>query len=120
VDGSVDLGGDTLLQLSFINGFVASASASQSFVLIDAAGGLSGSFLNVQDGERLAVAGGSGSFVVHCGNGTTLSLGNFQVAAVPQLSTWGLIGLGLAVLGWRARQSSKPRNPPLWCAQSRA
>ncbi|MEO3690707.1 beta strand repeat-containing protein [Roseateles paludis] len=102
VGGSVDLGGDTVLQLSFINGF--SAAAGQSFVLIDAAGGVFGQFGNVADGERLSVQDGRGSFVVHYGSGPGLVLSDFQAAAVPEPGTWGLMGLGLAVLGWRARR----------------
>ena len=123
VGGSVDLGGDTTLQLSFINGFV--ADAGQSFVLIDAAGGLSGSLLNVADGERLAVAGGAGSFVVHYGNGTQLSLSDFQAAAVPGADDLGLDGsrprsARLAGAPPALLISLPAQEPPLWCAQSRA
>jgi hypothetical protein len=50
------------------------------------------------------VQGGSGSFVVHYGSAPGLVLSDFQAAAVPEPGTWGLMGLGLAVLGWRARR----------------
>jgi hypothetical protein len=73
-------------------------------VLIDAAGGVFGQFGNVADGERLSVQDGRGSFVVHYGSGPGLVLSDFQAAAVPEPGTWGLMGLGLAVLGWRARR----------------
>ena len=81
VGGSLDLGGDTLLSLSFINGFV--ATAGQQFQLIQADGGLFSNFANVADGDRLLTADGSGSFLVHYGNGQGLVISDFQAAALP-------------------------------------
>ncbi|MFG6463427.1 beta strand repeat-containing protein [Roseateles sp. DXS20W] len=102
VDGSVDLGGDTVLQLSFINGFT--AAAGQRFELIQAGGGLFGQFANVADGGRLPMADGTGSFLVHYGNGQGLVLSDFNTAAVPEPSSWALLLSGAALLAWRRRR----------------
>lgn len=102
VGGSVDLGGDTVLQLSFINGFT--AAAGQQFALIQAGGGLFGQFANVADGGRLQVADGSGSFLVQYGDGQRLLLSDFQAAAVPEPSTWALALAGAGLLAWRHRR----------------
>lgn len=101
VGGSVDLGQDTRLSLSFINGFV--ATAGQQFQLIQADGGLFGNFANVADGARLLTADGSGSFLVHYGNGQGLVISDFQAAAVPEPSSWALLLSGAALLAWRRR-----------------
>jgi hypothetical protein len=105
VGGSVDLGFDTVLKLSVINGFT--ALAGQSFELIHASGGLFGQFANVADGARLMLDDGSGSFVVHYGNGTSLTLSNFSAAAaVPEPSSWALMlgGAGLLLAALRRRR----------------
>lgn len=103
VGGSVDLGGDTVLNLSFIGGFT--ALAGQSFELIHADGGVFGQFANVADGARLLMADGSGSFVVHYGNGTSLVLSDFSTAAaVPEPSSWALLLGGAGLLAWRRRR----------------
>lgn len=105
VGGSVELGGDTLLSLSFINGFV--ATAGQQFQLIQADGGLFGNFANVADGARLLTADGSGSFLVHYGNGQGLVISDFQAAAVPEPSSWALLLSGAALLAWRRRATKQ-------------
>ncbi|MFG6440162.1 autotransporter-associated beta strand repeat-containing protein [Pelomonas margarita] len=101
VGGSIDLGGDTLLRLSFIDGFV--ATAGQQFQLIQADGGLFGNFANVADGARLLTTDGSGSFLVQYGNGQGLVISDFQAAAVPEPSTWALMLGGAGLLAWRRR-----------------
>lgn len=105
VGGSVDLGGDTVLQLSFIGGFT--ALAGQQFQLINAGGGLFGEFANVADGGRLLTADGAGSFIVHYGDGQGLVLSDFSAAAVPEPGTWALMLGGAALLAWRRRQCQR-------------
>lgn len=101
IGGALDLGDGTLLRLSFIGGFT--ATASDQFELIQTGGGLFGQFANVADGERLALTDGSGSFVVHYGDGQRLLLSDFQATAVPEPASWALMLAGAAWLGWRQR-----------------
>lgn len=105
VGGSVDLSGDTVLRLSFIDGF--QAGAGQQFQLIQASGGLFGEFANVADGARLLTADGAGSFLVRYGSGQGLVISDFQVAAVPEPATWALMLGGAGLLAWWRRFSSK-------------
>jgi T5SS/PEP-CTERM-associated repeat protein len=65
VTGQAALNGQ--LQLALINGF--EPSAAQVFSVMQA-GGLSGAFNNVANGQRLVINGGAGSFIVNYGPGS--------------------------------------------------
>lgn len=101
VGGMLDLGDGTELRLSFIDGFT--ATAGQQFELIHTGAGLFGQFANVADGARLLTSDGSGSFLVHYGDGQTLVLSDFQTTAVPEPGTWALMAAGAGLLAWRRR-----------------
>jgi len=103
VGGSVELGG-AVLKLSFIEGFGAQAQAGQSFLLLQAGGGIFGQFSNVASGERLLTADGTGSFLVRYGEGQGLLLSDYAVAAVPEPSSYALLLSGLGLLSWMARR----------------
>ncbi|MFG6415325.1 autotransporter-associated beta strand repeat-containing protein [Roseateles sp. DC23W] len=107
VGGAVDLGSDTLLTLDFIAGFAAQVRPEQRFQLLNAGGGLFGQFANVADGGRLLTADGTGSFIVHYGDGEGVYLSDYAAAAaVPEPSTWLLMGLGLVGVWLRGRRQT--------------
>jgi T5SS/PEP-CTERM-associated repeat protein len=62
-EGSASLDGE--LQLVLIGGFA--PTAQQTFAVFDTAGGLTGAFSNVANGQRLTTIDGLGSFLVHYG-----------------------------------------------------
>jgi hypothetical protein len=82
--------------LSFTNGFQFSITSADTLTLFSTSNALSGTFAGTPNGSRLTTTDGFGSFQVnYLSNSLTLS--NFQ--AIPEPSTWALLGLGsLAVL----------------------
>ncbi|HVU35716.1 MAG TPA: PEP-CTERM sorting domain-containing protein [Opitutaceae bacterium] len=100
VSGNVTVGG--LLNVKFLNTFANSVLSSETFQILTA-GGLTGLFSNVGNGQRLLTMDGLGSFQVNYGgslNGITLS--NFE--AVPEPSTYALLALGLLVVAAGVRR----------------
>ncbi len=66
ITGSALLDGN--LQLKLIDGLV--PSADDSFVILEAASGIFGMFVNVANGQRLTTSDGTGSFLIHYGVGS--------------------------------------------------
>ncbi len=94
------------LAVSFTNGFHVSVQPTDTFTLLSTinANGLTGTFIGIANGTRLLTADGHGTFLVNY-SGNALLLSNFT--AVPEPSTYVLLGLGAAVvfLAHRRRRS---------------
>lgn len=108
--GSAALGGATL-GVSFFGGFENSVLATDTFTILAAAGGLSGTFAGLPHGSRVNTADGFGSFRInYVGNGVVLS----QFAPVPEpgavglaaTAAWGLVRL------WRGRRDRRDVSAP--------
>ena len=67
-----------------LNGFV--PSASNTFTLLNAAGGIFGVFSNVTTGQRLTTVDGIGSFVVNYGPGSGFNQSQIVLSAFESLS----------------------------------
>lgn len=101
---SVDLKGSLLL--SFANGFQFSIAPSDTFTLISTSAALSGGFSGIANGSRLATLDGFGTFQVNYLS-HALTISNFE--AVPEPSTFALLGLGaigLGIVRFRQRRRS--------------
>jgi T5SS/PEP-CTERM-associated repeat protein len=84
ITGNAILGGQ--LQLAMLGGFI--PTASNTFTVLNAAGGVFGVFTNVTTDQRLTTNDGIGSFLVHYGPGSAFNqnqivLTNFELVALP-------------------------------------
>ncbi len=109
VGGSATLAGN--LSLHFLNGYQASVTPGATFTVFTAsgAGGLTGSFANIVNGQNLLTADGTGFFRVNYGTGSAFAansivLSNFVATAVPEPSTYAMLGLGALVVFWQVRR----------------
>jgi hypothetical protein len=103
VGGNATLGGQ--LALTFLSGYESSVLPEHTFTVLSAEG-LSGLFTNVANGGRLLTLDGAGSFQINYGVGSAftgltnhLVLSDFQ--AIPEPSTWVLLGFGAFLIGLR-------------------
>ncbi|TVR51102.1 MAG: hypothetical protein EA425_07910 [Puniceicoccaceae bacterium] len=81
ITGTALLGGR--LELSMIDGFV--PEAHHTFTILNAAGGLFGTFANITTGQRLETADGRGSFFVHYGPGSPFNPNHIVLTAFETL-----------------------------------
>jgi hypothetical protein len=98
VAGATTLGGT--LTLTFAYEFQSSVTNANTFTLLNA-GTISGSFLNVANGQRLATLDNFGSFQVNYGSGSAFAPNLLVLSAftpVPEPATYALFGVGLAAL----------------------
>ena len=107
--GNVTLGGD--LDVALTNGFRTSITPSEQFIVMSLVPGygytMSGSFLNVVNGQRLNTTDGSGSFLVDYGTGayaTEIVLTDFQ-ANVPEPASLILLAIAIPTLLTRQRRN---------------
>jgi PEP-CTERM motif-containing protein len=92
--GSLTLGGQ--LQVAFTNGFDSTVNSSESFTLLDAAGGLSGTFANVANGTRLLTNDDLHTFLVNYGSDTVVLSDEYTLSSplAPATSTGLASGSG--------------------------
>ncbi len=112
VGGSAVLAGG--LSLTFANGFQSSVVPANTFTVLTAsgAGGLTGSFANISHGQRLLTLDGAGSFQVNFGTGSTFGANSIVLSnfvAVPEPSTYALLGLGALAIVWTVRRRRERR-----------
>jgi hypothetical protein len=106
VNGSTALSGS--LNLSFVNNFQLSILPTNTFTVLTSNGTLSGAFANIASGQRLNTTDGLGSFKVIYGGGVNnVVLSDF--IAVPEPSTYALMGFGLAAIGVVYRRRHRRR-----------
>ena len=79
-------------------------TGADTFTVLTAANGLNGAFSNVANGARLFLA--DGSFLVNYGPNSVV-LSNFE--AIPEPSTYALLGLGAVVVLLRLRKQKQAR-----------
>ena len=84
------------LAVTFANGFQSSVQATDTFTIMSTtnASGVSGTFAGLADGTRFALTNGGSLQVNYTGNSVVLS--NFL--AIPEPSTYALIGFGAVVI----------------------
>ncbi len=104
VGGNALLGGNLALQ--FLNGFHTTMAPDSTFTVFTSAG-LTGTFANVVNGQKLLTLDGSGFFQVNYGPGSAFSpnhivLSNFTV--VPEPSTYAMLGIGAVIIVWQVRR----------------
>lgn len=85
------------LAVAFLHGFQATIPSTATFTLISASTALTGTFSGLAEGARFATMDGFGTFQVNY-LPHALTLSNFQ--AVPEPSTWALLGAGTIAVAW--------------------
>jgi T5SS/PEP-CTERM-associated repeat protein len=101
------------LQLDLLNGFI--PAAADVFTIVGTGGGLTGSFANVANGQRLATSNGVGSFVVNYGAGSVLDplkvmLSGFRSGIPGDFDEDGDVD-GADFLIWQRGGSPAPNSP---------
>ncbi|MCF7761598.1 MAG: PEP-CTERM sorting domain-containing protein, partial [Cephaloticoccus sp.] len=98
---------DGTLSLGFINYFENTAQSTDTFTILDSSA-LTGQFSNASQGSRITTTDGLGSFIVNYSS-IAVSLTDFQ--AVPEPSTWALLGLGGLLLIYHQNRRDSFRKP---------
>ncbi len=103
----VTLGG--ILDISFLNGFQNSISASDAFAILTSDQGLGGGFSNVTSGNRLLTSDGFGSFLVTY-DGSQVVLSQFQIPEPSSATLLLMSGALVALMMRRRRAAVLPRT----------
>ena len=108
--GAQSIGLNGSLAVAFANGFQFAVQPNETFTLLSTVNtsGLTGTFSGLVNGSRLVTEDGLGSFQINYSS-NALTLSQFQALAVPEPSTYALIGCGVVVLfvAHRRRRSQK-------------